>query len=236
MAGPAAGDRRSTGNARSRRRARRSRRRTRPPARATRARGRCRRRAPRAADGTARHREDDAGPSAADHPVAARRRRGARGDAHPLRGRSRAPAWSGPPAPVPRAAPHGVDRCARRRRVDPAPPRRSDTRASRSVVPRRTGRVPAALARRVAPAHRRARGADLAPGDVGRVPVRLPPHRVLEPVPVRSGWPELRMHRDPTRPLPPPPVGATARPLRPAPRGPPARAGRRARRAIVRGA
>ncbi len=111
----------------------------------------------------------------------------------------------------------------------PAPPRRSDAGTPRSVVPRRAGRVPAARARRAAPADRGARGADLAPGDVGRVPFRLPARRVLEPVPVRSWRAELRMHRDAARPVPPPLVGAAARPLRPAPRGAPTRARRRAR-------
>src|SRR5256714_12603564 len=44
------------------------------------------------------------------------------------------------------------------------------------------------------------------------------------------------MTRDATRPLPPPPLGAAPRSFRPAARGPPTRAGRRARRAVVRGA
>ena len=108
-------------------------------------------------------------------------------------------------------------------------PGRGDAGAPWCVVPRRAGRVPAARPRRAAPADRGARRAHLAPGDVGRVPFRLPARRVLEPVPVRSGWAELRMHRDAARPLPPSLVGAAARPLRPAPRSAPTRAGRRAR-------
>ena len=215
---------------------RRPRRRARPPARTARARGRRRRRAPRAAHRAARHGQDDARPPAPDDPAAARRRRGARGHAHPLRRRPCAAARSGAPTPVPRAAPHRVDGRARRRRLEPAPPGRGDARAPRCAVPRRAGRVPAARARRAAPAARGARRAHLAPGDVARVPCRLPARRVLEPVPVRSRRAELRVHRDAARAVPPPAVGAAARPLRPPPRGAPARARRRARRVVGHGA
>ncbi len=229
VAGPAAAAAGEPGSARPRRRARRPRRRARAPARATRARGRRRRAGITSCSPAARHREDDARPPAADDPAAPRGRRGARGHAHPLRRRSRAVGrvW--------RAGARSARRTTPRRpppssaAAEPAPPRRGDARASRRVVPRRAGRVPTARARRAAPAARGARRADLTSGDGGRVPCRLPPRRVLEPVPVRAGRAELRMHGDATRPLPPPPLGAAPRPFRPAPRGPPTRAGRRAR-------
>ena len=90
-------------------------------------------------------------------------------------------------APVPRPAPHRVDRCARRRRQRSGPTGRDHARASGHPVPRRARRVRPDRARRVAPTARGACGAHLPPGRVAHVPRRVPAGGVLQPVPVRLG-------------------------------------------------
>ena len=84
----------------------RPRRRPRPGARAPGARARRRRRPQPAARRPAGHRQDDARPPPAGHAAAARARRGARGDAHPLRRRAARAGAAARSADPPFRAPH----------------------------------------------------------------------------------------------------------------------------------
>ena len=142
-------------------------RRPRAGARPPRARDRRRRRAQPPARRPAGNGQDDARAPAAGHPAAARRRRGARGHAHPL-GRRRPPARrrSRSCAAVPRAAPLGVGAGDRRRRRQRAATRRSEPRAPRRALPRRVPGVRTAGARVAAAAARgrRRRSSHASPG------------------------------------------------------------------------
>ena len=125
----------------------------------------------------------------------------------------------GATAAVPVAAPHGVRRGARRRWERASEPRRGDARSSRDPVPRRARRVPAASARRSAPAARRARGVDRPAAGHPLLPCRLRPGRVHQPVSVRTRPAGMCMRRGRARSIPTPAVSPAARPLRPAPLG-----------------
>ena len=146
----------------------------------------------------ARHRKDDARPPAADDLVALDADEALEVAAHPFRRRHAPRHGLARQRPFPR-------RITRRRRPPSSAAgnrlraRRGDARAPRVLFLDELGEFPP-RARRAAPADRGARGAHLAPGDVGRVPFRLPARRVLEPVPVRSGRPSVRLHRDAARP------------------------------------
>ena len=128
-------------------------------------------------------------------------------------------------APVPRAAPHRVDRRARRRRQPAPAPGRSHARAPRHALPRRAGRVPArARSTRCASRSRNASCASRARLMTLELPGRLPARRVHEPVPVRARAAAAARAREvATGALPTAALGTAARPLRPPARRAPRR-------------
>ena len=136
-------------------------------------------------------------------------------------------------APVPRAAPHGVDRRARRRRQSAGSRPGEVTLAHRGVLfldelgefpPHALDALRQPLEERVVRIARQAMSLAF-PADFQLV-------ACSNPCPCGRGGPTLRVHRAAAGALPAPPVGAAARPLRPPPRGARARARRRAGRAV----
>ena len=130
-------------------------------------------------------RQDDAGEAAAEHPAALVVRRGAGGHVDSFGGGT-ARDWRRPPwrAAVSRAASHGVERRAGRRRRDAAAGR-NQSRASRRAVPRRIARVQPAFDRGVAPADRGGACPDFARVEFDDVPGPLHVGGGDEPLPVR---------------------------------------------------
>ena len=142
--------------------------------------------------GFARCREDHARPAAADDPARALARGIPGSDAAPFGGRTaRFVEGAAPRAPVPRAAPFGVDGGAARRWQHLRPTRRSQSRAPRRPVPRRAHRVPARRRRGTATTARGRPRRHHAGGRIGGVPGPIHPRGRGQPVSVR-----LRRGRD----------------------------------------
>ena len=155
---------------------------------------------------------------------------------HSVAGRAAAGLGPGPDAPVPGAAPHGLD--ARRSSAAGRRPRPGevDARPSRRAAARRAPRVPAVRARGASPAARGRRGRDRPRRRAVALPGALQARRDDEPLPLRRARrrpSELLVLAAAARPLPRQALPGAPRPVRPRRRAA-AAAGGRARRSAGR--